>query len=101
MHQIKLSGQIKHKILLTKLKDCICSDSDFSKKFIFQTDTSGKGLGAVLGQEFDEGRRQIMFISKKLSRAKCNYAVVEKECFDIVWAVKMLRNYIEGIEFTI
>lgn len=89
-----------------KLKECICSDSvlrspDFSKKFILQTDASGKGLGAVLEQEFDDGRRPIMFISKKLSGAECNYAVVEKECFAIVWAVKTLRNYLEGKEFAI
>lgn len=89
-----------------KLKDCICSDSvlrspDFSKKFILQTDASGKGLGAVLEQEFDDGRHPIMFISKKLSGSECNYAVVEKECFAIIWAVKTLRNFLEGKEFTI
>jgi hypothetical protein len=43
-----------------KLKDCICSDPvlrspDFSKKLILQTDASGKGMGAVLEQEFDDG----------------------------------------------
>jgi hypothetical protein len=89
-----------------KLKDCICSDPvlrspDFSKKFILQTDASGKGMGAVLEQEFDDGRHPILFISKKLSGAECNYAVVEKECFAIVWAVKTLRNFLEGKEFTI
>jgi hypothetical protein len=47
-----------------KLKDCICSDPvlrspDFSKKFILQTDASGKGMGAVLEQEFDDGRHPI------------------------------------------
>jgi hypothetical protein len=46
----------------------------------------------VLEQEFDDGRHAILFISKKLSGAECNYAVVEKECFAIAWAVKTLRN---------
>ena len=54
-----------------KLKICICSDSvlrspDFSHKFILQTDASGTRLGAVLEQEFEDGRHPIMFISKCL-----------------------------------
>jgi hypothetical protein len=36
-------------------------------------------MGAVLEQEFDDGRHPILFISKKPSGAECNYAVVEKE----------------------
>lgn len=58
-------------------------------------------MGAVLEQEFDDGRHPILFISKKLSGAECNYAVVEKECFAIVWEVKTLRNVLAGKEFTI
>jgi hypothetical protein len=42
-----------------------------------------------------------MFIIKKLSGAECSYAVVEKECFAIIWAVKMLRFFLEGKEFTV
>jgi hypothetical protein len=49
------------------------------------------GMGAVLQQKFEDGRHPVMFISKKFSGAECNYAVIEKECFAIVWAVKMLR----------
>jgi hypothetical protein len=67
-------------------KPCLEQGPDFSKKFILQTDASGKGMGAVLEQEFDDGRHPILFISKKLSGAECNYAVVEKECFAVVWA---------------
>ena len=83
------------------MKDCICSDPvlrrpDFSKKFILQTDASGKGMGAVLEQEFDDGRHPILFISQKLSETECNNAVVEKKCIAIVWAVKTLRHFLEG-----
>jgi hypothetical protein len=59
----------------------------FPKKFILQTDASRKDMGAVLEQEFDDGRYPIVFVSKKLSEAECNNAVVEKKCFAIVWAV--------------
>ncbi|CAG2201924.1 unnamed protein product [Mytilus edulis] len=59
------------------------------------TDASQFGLGAVLEQEFEDGRHPVIFISKKLSGAKCNYAVIEKECYAIVWAVKTLRVYLE------
>ena len=58
-------------------------------------------MGAVLEQEFDDGRHPILFFNKKLSGAECNYAVVEKECFAIVQVVKTLRNFLEGKEFTI
>jgi hypothetical protein len=68
----------------------------FLKRFILQTDASGKGMGTVLEREFDDGRHPILFISKKLSGAECNYAVVEKECFAFVLVVKTLTHFPEG-----
>ena len=40
-------------------------------------------------------------ISKDLSGAECHYAVVEKECFAIIWAVKMLSIFLDGKELTV
>ena len=95
-----------HQESFDKLKGEICKDSvlknpDFNRKFILQTDASQIGMGAVLQQEFEDGRHPVMFISKKFSGAECNYAVIEKECYAIVWAVKMLWVYLEGKEFTV
>ena len=95
-----------HQKAFDALKKEICTNSvlrspDFNRKFILQTDASQYGLGAVLEQEFEDGRRPVMFISKKLSGAECNYAVIKKECYAIVWAVKTLKVYLEGREFTI
>jgi hypothetical protein len=95
-----------HQESFDKLKGEICKDSvlknpDFNRKFILQTDASQIGMGAVLQQEFEDGRHPVMFISKKFSGAECNYAVIEKECCAIVWAVKMLWVYLEGKEFTV
>ena len=68
---------------------------------LFCSDASGTGPGAVLKQEFEDGRHPVTFISKKLNSVERNYAVVEKECYAIVWAVKTLRIYLEGREFSI
>lgn len=101
-NKVKWSEQIQN--VFDKLKTHICSDSvfrspDFSCKFILQTDASETGLGTLLEQEIEDGRHPlIMFIRKKLSGAECNYAVVEKECFAIIWAV---QNFLEGKEFTV
>ena len=88
------------------LKEKICTEPDlkspdFNRKFILQTDASQTGLGGVLLQEFEDGRHPVMYISKKLSGAECHYAVIEKECYAIVWAVKTLKVYLEGKEFTV
>jgi hypothetical protein len=95
-----------HQESFDKLKGEICKDSvlknpDFNGKFILQTDASQIGMGAELQQEFEDGRHPVMFISKQFSGAECNYAVIEKECFAIVWAVQILRVYLEGKEFTV
>jgi hypothetical protein len=89
-----------------RFKTCICNDfvlrsPDFSRKYILQIDASGTGLGAVMEQKFEDRRHPLMFISKKLPGAECSYAVVEKECFAIIWAVKILRFFLEGKEFTV
>ena len=33
--------------------------------------------------------------------AELNYGITEKECFDVVWAVKQFRTYLYGNEFRI
>ena len=85
-----------HQESFDKLKGEICKDSvlkkpDFNRKFILQTNASQIGMGAVLQQEFEDGRYPVMFISKRFSGAECNYAVIEKECFPF----KMLRVYLK------
>ena len=102
----KVKWSEENQVAFDKLKGEICSkpvlrSPDFNRKFLLKTDASDVGLGAVLEQEFEDGKHPILFISKKLTGPECNYAVIEKECFAIVWAVKALRIYLEGKEFTI
>ncbi|XP_062589077.1 uncharacterized protein LOC134250727 [Saccostrea cucullata] len=79
----------------------ILHSPDFSRMFVLRTDASATGAGAVLEQEFDTGKHPIFFLSKKFTAAEKNYAVIEKECYAIIWAVKTLRVYLEGKQFVI
>lgn len=102
----KVKWSEENQVAFNKLKGEICSkpvlrSPDFNRKFLLKTDASDVGVGAVLEQEFEDGKHPIVFLSKKLTGPECNYAVIEKECFAIVWAVKALRLYLEGKEFTI
>lgn len=82
-------------------KEPVLRSPDFSKMFYLRTDASKTGVGAVLEQISDGDRHPVMFLSKKFNKSEDKYAVIEKECFAIVWAVKMLRVYLEGKHFVI
>ncbi len=58
---------------------------DFSCPFLLQTDASDTGLGAVLSQVQEGEEHPILYISRKLTPAKENYATVEKEALAIKW----------------
>ena len=53
---------------------------DFERVFYLQTDTSNRGIGAVLMQEDNGIGHPVMFISKKLNSAEESYSTIEKEC---------------------
>lgn len=89
-----------------KLKDILCSGpvlgvADFTKPFIVQTDASEVGVGAVLSQIIDDEEHPIMYLSRKLLPREQNYAVVEKECLAVRWAIESLKYYLLGREFTL
>ncbi|MGH0192201.1 UNVERIFIED_CONTAM: hypothetical protein FKN15_006319 [Acipenser sinensis] len=74
---------------------------DFKKPFILQTDASAVGLGAVLSQEKNGEEHPVLFLSRKLLPREIKYAIVEKECMAIKWAVEALRYYLWGRKFTL
>ena len=71
----------------------------FDRPFVLATDASQEGIGAVLMQEYDDGKFPVMYISRKLKHAETRYSTIERECLALVWAVKKLHHYLFGREF--
>ncbi len=58
---------------------------DLAKPFIVETDTSNFALGAILSQFGIDGLlHPIAFYSRKLTSAKINYQVYDKELMAII-----------------
>lgn len=75
---------------------------DFSKSFIVETDASGKGLGAVLEQEYTDGHlHPVAYASRSLLKHERAYAATELEALAIVWALKTFRPYLLGHPTTV
>ncbi|KAL0176939.1 hypothetical protein M9458_029269 [Cirrhinus mrigala] len=90
----------------TQIKTALASSPvlralDFSCPFLLQMDASDTGLGAVLSQIQEGEENLVIYISRKLSPAKRNYATVEKEALAIKWAVLELRYCLLGRKFTL
>lgn len=89
-----------------KLSNALCSEpvlavADFTKPFVVQTDASDVGIGAVLSQVINNEEHPVMYLSRKMLPRETRYAVVEKECLAIKWAVEALKYYLIGREFTL
>ena len=65
-------------------------------------DASNMGLGAVLLQvQHDGTRKPVSFISRSLTDAEKNYAVIEKEALAATWASERFSEYVLGLKYTI
>lgn len=73
---------------------------DYTKPFILQTDASIAGIGGILAQLDDDGKEHpVVFVSRSLTPAETNYTITELECLAIVWCVRKLHCYLDGIKF--
>ena len=75
---------------------------NFSKPFILQTDTSDRGVGAVLSQySTDNQLHPVAYFSKKLLPREERYSTVEKECLAVKLGIEVFRFYLMGRTFTV
>lgn len=70
---------------------------DFSKKFVIETDASGKGIGVVLMQE----GRPLAYISKALFPRNQALSIYEREFLAMLMVVQKRKHYLQGQKFTI
>ena len=65
--------------------------------FSLYTDASSVRVGAVLEQH----GKVIAYASRSLMKVKRQYSAIQKECLDIVFAIKQIRHYLLGRHFTL
>ena len=95
----------------TNLKQALISASilaypDYSKAFILETDTSLKGLGAVLSQRGDDGMvRVIAYTSRSLrpgEKSMRDYSSAKIELLALKWSVcEKFKDYLLGSKFMV
>jgi hypothetical protein len=88
-----------------QLKDMLSSDNvlvhyDASLPLGLSCNASSVGIGAVLFHRYPDGsERPIANVSKKLSRAQCNYSQIQREALAIVFGLKKFYQYLFGRHF--
>jgi len=91
-------------LAFNELKTHLCTSPvlnsyNFSKPFIVQTDTSDRGVGAVLSQcSSDNHIHPVAYFSKKLLPCEERYSTIEKECIAVKQA---FHFYLMGCTFTV
>ena len=74
------------------------------RRYTIYTDACNVQIGCVLLIDQEDENSTIMPIgywSWSLSQAEQGYHTTERECLAVVWAVLLLRPYLEGADFTI
>ena len=89
--------------LKTKLsEDIILQYPDFSKPFELACDASDYCFGGSLSQRDDEGNsRPLLYYSAKFSPVQLNYSTIEKECFSIIYGLRISRPIVFGYHITV
>ena len=62
------------------------------------TDASPVGLGAILVQEQQRGKRAVAVASRSLSEVQRRYSQTEKEALAVVWGCERFSLYLLGLE---
>ena len=85
------------------LKTALCKAAvlytpDYTKEFVIHCDASAYAVGCSLSQFDDDtgALRPIAFGSQKLDKTKQAYAVIEREAYSLIFALKLFSWIIHG-----
>ena len=82
--------------------DRIMAFPQLNKPYILYTDACDYAIGAILCQEDENGcERPIQYLSAQLTSTQRKWATIEKEAFAVIYALKKLRPYLLGADFTV
>ena len=89
--------ELKHLLTVTPVLGCPTMEDSF----VFDTDASLNGVGAVLSQVQNGQDRALSYYSQRQSRAERNYCVTRRELLAVVKAFRRFHPYLYGRSFTI
>jgi len=84
------------------LKSLLCSKPILvfpteDRAFLVEADSSGYATGAVLSQMCEDDKwHPVVYISKSLSPAECNYDICNKEMLAVIHMLEQWHHYLEG-----
>lgn len=74
----------------------------FGEEFTLETDASIMGLGAVLSQKQEYGKRHpVAYASRALNPAEKNYSVTQLETLAVVWSITHYHSVLYGGHVTV
>lgn len=74
---------------------------NYEKEFVIQTDARGKGKRVVKAQQIEGEKHPIIYMSRKLTPSKQKFGDTERECAAIIFAIRKIKHYIDGQQFSI
>ena len=78
----------------------ILHNLDWSLEFFLETDASQYGVGAILYQETEEGKRYVDFAAKAFNKAQQNYNATKRELLAGLYAMNHWRPWLLFRKFT-
>ena len=78
----------------------ILHNLDWTLEFFLETDTSQYGVGAILYQETEEGKRYVDFAAKAFNKVQQNYNAAKRELLAGLYAMNCWRPWLLFRKFT-